>query len=63
MQAILAGSHQAVVEAVSTRVGREVAEGYVDKDAEQVSKCCGEFFGFGIHERGIMPGSLLNIFN
>ncbi|KIH54959.1 CUT domain protein, partial [Ancylostoma duodenale] len=35
MQAILAGSHQAVVEAVSTRVGREVAEGYVDKDAEQ----------------------------
>ncbi|KAL6725461.1 hypothetical protein Aduo_007511 [Ancylostoma duodenale] len=38
MQAILAGSHQAVVEAVSTRVGREVAEGYVDKDAEQASR-------------------------
>ncbi|ETN69262.1 CUT domain protein [Necator americanus] len=36
MQAILAGSHQAVVEAVTTRVGREVAEGYVDKDADQI---------------------------
>ncbi|PIO58442.1 hypothetical protein TELCIR_20123, partial [Teladorsagia circumcincta] len=36
MQAILAGSHQTVVEAVTTRVGREVAEGYVDTDADQV---------------------------
>ncbi|VDN32076.1 unnamed protein product, partial [Cylicostephanus goldi] len=36
MQAILAGSHHAVVEAVSTKVGREVAENYVDKDAEKV---------------------------
>lgn len=35
MQAILAGSHHAVVEAVSTRVGREVAKGYVDPDEEQ----------------------------
>ncbi|KAK6061125.1 CUT domain protein [Cooperia oncophora] len=36
MQAILAGSHQAVVEVVSTRVGREVAEGYVDANADHI---------------------------
>ncbi|KJH46420.1 CUT domain protein [Dictyocaulus viviparus] len=34
MQAILSGSHQAVVEAVSSKVGREVAEGYVENSGE-----------------------------
>ncbi|WKY03003.1 hypothetical protein Q1695_016362 [Nippostrongylus brasiliensis] len=39
MQAILAGSHQTVVEAVSTRIGREVAEGFVDSgDIEQIRR-------------------------
>ncbi|VDO20528.1 unnamed protein product [Haemonchus placei] len=38
MQAILAGSHQSVVEAVTTRVGREVAERYVDPDGEQARR-------------------------
>ncbi|KAK5979249.1 hypothetical protein GCK32_007969, partial [Trichostrongylus colubriformis] len=37
MQAILAGSHQVVVEAVTTRVGREVAEGYAG-DADQIRR-------------------------
>ncbi|CAI4230210.1 unnamed protein product [Auanema sp. JU1783] len=34
MQAILAGSHHSVVEAVSKRVGKEVVEQYVDPDLE-----------------------------
>ncbi|XGW13892.1 hypothetical protein V3C99_000295 [Haemonchus contortus] len=38
MQAILAGSHQSVVEAVTTRVGREVAERYMDADGDQARR-------------------------
>ncbi|KAE9419775.1 hypothetical protein Angca_005884 [Angiostrongylus cantonensis] len=37
MQAILSGSHQTVVEAVSTKIGREVAQGYIEGSTETAS--------------------------